>query len=507
MTRHNRHHTIVRRFDDRERERLIKLFRQLGTDNIHEAEAARGRIDSLLQQFGKSWADLIQLLGGTLTSIHADLAGDIVALGSSNPDERAIAHRNLADLLARFRKSWNDLTDELCSVSPAAWVSGSAADDPPRVNPLELVHLLLKEYVVLRESHHYIVVALWVLHTHVFDSFMVTPRLALRSPVAACGKTTLINILARLTARAAKFDSITTAAIYRLIDDSHPTLLIDEADNLGLGLQPNGRLRAVFNSGYGNGGTVANWDRGATRSFSTFAPLALALPDIVFGLPHTLNSRCITLTMQRNDGQRELRRFDANHPDPALDAAYAQILLWRRELQQQLNPEPAMPAGMRNRFADNWRPLISIADSLDWGAQAREAMAYFAHEFQDADVRILLLGDIRTVFNGHAVDRLPTKTLLGELFALDADWHEFRGVRGEQQPHKLKDSELASMMREFGIRPRSIWPLNRTAESSSAKGYQRAQFEDAWRVYCADDGTTAQANNIRSLRRGDSGTA
>ena len=62
--------------------------------------------------------------------------------------------------------------------------------------------------------------------------FMVTPRLALRSPVADCGNTTLLDVLARLTARSEKFDAISTAAIFRLIDATHPTLLIDEADNL-----------------------------------------------------------------------------------------------------------------------------------------------------------------------------------------------------------------------------------------------------------------------------------
>ena len=29
--------------------------------------------------------------------------------------------------------------------------------------------------------------ALWILHTHIYDQLMVTPRLALRSPVADCG--------------------------------------------------------------------------------------------------------------------------------------------------------------------------------------------------------------------------------------------------------------------------------------------------------------------------------
>ena len=64
---------ITRRFSDRERQRLDKLLRALGSDNQHEAEAARGRIDSLLREFGKTWPDLIELLGGKAASIRADL--------------------------------------------------------------------------------------------------------------------------------------------------------------------------------------------------------------------------------------------------------------------------------------------------------------------------------------------------------------------------------------------------------------------------------------------------
>jgi hypothetical protein len=55
----------------------------------------------------------------------------------------------------------------------------------------------------------------------------------------------------------------------------------------------------------------------------------------------------------------------------ALDAAYGQVLLWRRDVE--LKSDPDMP--LRNRMADNWRPLISIADTLGWGgASARRAI-------------------------------------------------------------------------------------------------------------------------------------
>ena len=125
-----RQHHIVRRFGERERQTLAKLFRALGTDNAHEAEAARGRIDSLLRQFGKDWSDLIQLLGGTPAAIRADLARGVIALGSSDPHERAKARQNIRDLLARHRKNWNDLVDVLCANSREAWACDPSADDP-----------------------------------------------------------------------------------------------------------------------------------------------------------------------------------------------------------------------------------------------------------------------------------------------------------------------------------------------------------------------------------------
>jgi hypothetical protein len=277
---------IQRRFGERERDRLGKLFRQLGTDNAHEAEAARGRIDSLLREFGKTWTDLIELLSGNAAAIRADLASDIVALGSSDPDQRANARSKIADLLALHRKNWNDLAEVLCSTSHEAWACDPLSDVPDRVNSLDLVRFLLEQYVALK-PHEYIAVSLWALHTHVYSNFMVTPRLALRSPVAGCGKTVLLDVLARLVVRPAKFDSISTAAIFRLIDDSHPSLLIDEADNLALSLQPNGRLRAVFNSGHRKGGQVAILERGRAREFSTFAPLAFAARRDTWPAAHT----------------------------------------------------------------------------------------------------------------------------------------------------------------------------------------------------------------------------
>jgi hypothetical protein len=62
------------------------------------------------------------------------------------------------------------------------------------------------------------------------------------------------------------------------------------------------------------------------------------------------------------------------------------------------------------------------------------------------------------------------------------------------------------MLKPFKIGLRTIWPQHRTPESKSSKGYRRAQFEDAWRKYCAEDGTAAHTSNIRSLHSAIDGT-
>ena len=74
--------------------------------------------------------------------------------------------------------------------------------------------------------------------------------------------------------RPLKSDSITAASIYHAVDREHPTLLIDEADNLGLAF--NGPLRAVLNSGHRRGGKVTRYHGGHARPFSTFSPVAVA---------------------------------------------------------------------------------------------------------------------------------------------------------------------------------------------------------------------------------------
>jgi hypothetical protein len=200
-----------------------------------------------------------------------------------------------------------------------------------------------------------------------------------------------------------------------------------------------------------------------------------------------------------------LRRLDLNDINctEPLDRIYAQIRGWARYVK--LDPNPKLPRELRNRDADNWRPLIAIADSFGtgWGKIARMAAVFFAQGPREEDVVVMLLRDIRRVFDARGLDRITGKALLVTLHELeDTDWSEFHGIKGDAGPHKLRASELRAMLRSLSIGTRSVWPRKGAPEDRSAKGYFRSDFEPAWRAYLDDEegAETGKSAKVIALR-------
>src|SRR5262245_36654929 len=406
----------------------------------------------------------------------------LLMMGSPNAGERENARKKILAWLSKHGKTWNDLP-ELVHDETAQSRTDPRDVEPSQpvgsnVTPLDLVRAFLQDYVAL-DPHEYVAAALWVVHTHVFDKFMATPRLVLTSPVRSCGKTTFLDVLSRLVARPELTDNITAAALYDTIDRDRCTLLIDEADNLEFSAK--GALRAVLNSGYRKNRSIRRGTGKQRRKYLTHAPIALASIGILT-LP--LMSRSIVIHMRRHDGTRSLRRFESDNTQD-LDLTYQHIRIWARDAVLKLDPD--MPVELRGRTADNWRPLIGIADACSeaWGSLAREAAVAFARGYRDEDIVVILLRDIREIFDARGVDRLSSRTLVDALIDIDdASWSEWRGLRDDRQPRKLTPGELARLLQPFGIRPRSIWPAQRRSDSKSSKGYLRSQFEKAWASYC-----------------------
>src|SRR5262245_16528454 len=168
---------------------------------------------------------------------------------------------------------------------------------------------------------------------------MFTPRLSLVSPVRGCGKTSLLALIEVWSRRAQRMDGVTAAAIYRMVDSTHCSLLVDEADHLGL--MVNGPLRAAFNSGHRKGGKIIRVIRDQPKRFSTFAPMAVAAIGI---LPLPIMARSVVIHMERSDGTHILKRLEAREiedPNSELNIVYRQVLQWAKTVT--LDPNPEMP--------------------------------------------------------------------------------------------------------------------------------------------------------------------
>lgn len=279
--------------------------------------------------------------------ISKRLAKLVAMLGTANEHERVIVWDRINKILQQHKKSWAEVPELLRSVAQGEDEPRPppVADDPDGsgIGPLDLLIHILGRYVQLQE-HEYLVIALWIAHTHVFDRFAITPRLAVVSPVRGCGKTVVLSLLDELCSNPAKSDSITAAALFRMIDQGVTTLLIDEADNLELAA--NGAFRAAVNSGHRRRGRIVRVIGGSPRSFKTFAPLAIAA---IGSLPLPLVHRSIVIHMTRADGSRQLERFDEEVAKDDLSIIFRTPYVWAQRHKGELDTNSPMPADLLGR--------------------------------------------------------------------------------------------------------------------------------------------------------------
>jgi len=148
---------------------------------------------------------------------------------------------------------------------------------PEPVNGVELlddIATTIRSHVVMSDFSRDIS-ALWTVHTYLIQKFMISPKLSIRSAVKGCGKTTLLDVLSHLVFRALVTGSITKAALFRIIDMWHPTLLIDEVDSF---VGDDEELRGMLNNSHRYDGAVVRTvgDEHEPRRFSIYAAMALS---------------------------------------------------------------------------------------------------------------------------------------------------------------------------------------------------------------------------------------
>jgi Protein of unknown function (DUF3631) len=352
---------------------------------------------------------------------------------------------------------------------------------PHSVDGAKLLTQLASEvtrYMVLPD-HAPETVALWIVHTYCFDYFMHSPRLAIKSPEKRCGKTTLLDFLNSTVARPLSAANMTHATVFRIIAKAQPTLLIDEADTF---LTGNDDLRGVLNAGHRKNGAVLRTvgDGYEPRRFSCWAPIAIAL---IGKLPGTLEDRSVSVTLRRKRPRERVEAFRSDRVDH-LTALASKALRWSLDHEEALRAADPDLGELHNRVADNWRPLIAIADEAGgpWPEQGRKIANAAAAGGVEHEVSTQLLADIKALFDDHRsksfdhdVAALRSREIIAHLVGIEGrQWAEWG-----RQAKPITENALARLLHPYGIAPTTL----NLGGTERPRGYSWVQFRDAFETY------------------------
>ena len=329
----------------------------------------------------------------------------------------------------------------------------------------------IKRYIVMPD-HTAEAVALWILHTHAHDSSTTSPILAALSPEKRCGKTSLLALLGALTPRSLPSSNITGPSLFRAVEAWKPTVLIDEADTF---LRDNDDLRGILNSGHNKmtaGVVRCVGDDHEPKVFSTWSPKAIAM---IGELPDTLADRSISVRLQRKRQEEVVSRLRGDRLGD-LHILCRKASRWSKDNMGALKfADPDVPQELHDRAADNWRPLFAIADQIGgaWPQLARVVAVALSADTSDDSIRVMLLADIKAIFEMIKSDKISSADLIARLVAMeDRPWPEYQGK-------PITARKAAKLLAPHGISPGTV----RFPTGNTAKGYKRSAFDNAFSTY------------------------
>jgi hypothetical protein len=283
---------------------------------------------------------------------------------------------------------------------PAEW-------DGDLAQLLEEARAFFRRYIVVDELQAD-TVALWIAHSYVFDTARATPYLHFWSPEYGSGKTTALEVIEVLARDGLTVDDLSGAALFRLIEARHPTLLLDELDGVfgKKGSEAAEDHRKLLNSGYRAGKRVfrcGGKNNTELQDFDVFCPKALAgLNEI----PGTLAQRAIAISMKPPRPDEQHADFDPEETEAAASYLRGSFQLWAEAAEGDLRDPRLKPDKLPEldaRRNEIWRILFKIADLAGgrWPEAARRAAVELSggeRRNDEASLGVKLLADIRDLF-------------------------------------------------------------------------------------------------------------
>ncbi len=327
----------------------------------------------------------------------------------------------------------------------------------------------VSQHVHLQDRIALVSIALWVVFTYLLDKVEFNPRLLITSPTKRCGKTTLLGVLAEMVDKALPSSNVSTAALYRVIDLYHPTLLIDEADTF---LENRGEMVGIINAGHSRSASCiirCAGDDHQPKPFSCWSPLVIAMNGRP---PDTIVDRSMVIRMTRKAANQKLLSMDATSRE-AMRELGRKAARWAQDNASAVAQRvPVLPSALNSRAGNSWEPLLAIAEVIGggWPQVARQAAVDLAAAAgEDEDESVMLLRDLKHLFDVTSSKAIASKAICDQLNSLeDRPWGTARG-RG------LTQHDLAKRLKPFGVSSGNV-----RIGTKVNKGYRSDDFQGLW---------------------------
>lgn len=242
--------------------------------------------------------------------------------------------------------------------------------------------------VMVCEERYVTAAAYYIAATWFVDYVQYAPYAVITAPAKQCGKSVMLDLMRRLVRRPYTMSGKPSeASIYRTLDASRPTLLLDEVDTY---LSNADELQGILNGGISKEVALVprcEKDKSGnivTRNFKTFGF------KIMSGIGadrcgSALVDRAIVLRLSRkthNDKREKLRHIPKDQWE-AMRSKLMRLSLEYADAVEKASASPVdMPEALGDRDCDKWEVLFILADlsGEDEGRRLRNVACEIAGE-------------------------------------------------------------------------------------------------------------------------------
>jgi hypothetical protein len=393
----------------------------------------------------------------------------------------------------------------------------------PHPAPVQVSDLLndiegvIQRHVILNE-HAAAALAVWVLHTYVFEMRDTVAYVAIESPEKRCGKTTLLSVLAAMACKPLIASNITVGALFRSVHTCSPTLFIDEADTFMAG---NGTMRGIINSGntrrtayvlrlshakqhhsakepsphpdpipshpmgaereqqanaylLNHSNTIrqspVEYTNTGLKKYSCWCPKVIAM---IGQVPDTIADRSIVVKMAR----KLTTETCAPLSELQTDDIKAKCMRFGLDMAQHIAEAGKIRGGgLNDRAADTFDPLFVIARLAgdEWEHKLHKAALALSSTAEIENSGAGLILDVLSLFGERGIDKMFSRDIVA---LLREGSTESPGLKYSA----IDEYQISKILRPYGVKPVSI-RMGREVRN----GYHSADFRDAVTRYVSE---------------------